>query len=314
MVAVAAALGGGAWWGRRRHDRAVVAAAGLGLLLLAGALVTAFVIPLGIFAVAPHQLRWLWPIAVFVTFAVALAVLRSVPSPVVATAVAVAAVAVLSGLNLPAYNARTGPSADAESIPSARRLLAQLGPLEGKGPVLLETRRVRFADPYLLAVMADLQRRGVEFHVDEPTMIHQVGRSRTADGSERVRVFELDRQDALSTPPGATLVARVVGLTAAQRTEMASLRAQLGRYIQDRGLPLNDAGRAAVAIGALHDVPPSGVIRSAEPFIQGDDFVLLVRRDLATIDPAWRGRFVRYVDLLEEWQKRTVAIYSEPLP
>ncbi len=40
--------------------------------------------------------------------------------------------------------------------------------------------------------------------------------------------------------------------------------------------------------------------------------MLIVRRDLAPIDPAWRDRVARYVDLLEKWQKQTVALFWEP--
>lgn len=299
----------------KRAERPVVAALALALLALGGALLTASVIPLGIFAVAPHQLRWLWPIGTFLAFALLLFVARTVLARVpVTTRVAGlgALVLVAALLALPTYNPRTGPTADAESIPTARRLIAQLGPLEGKGPLLLDTRGIRFAEPYNLAVMADLQRRGIEFRVDEPVMIHQLGPSRAADGTERGRLLQRDRDEAFVTPPGATLIARVEGLTPAGRAELRRLRDEVAAYVESEGLRLNAKGRAALAIDALHDFPASGELHAAEPFIRGDDFVLLVRKDLAPLDPAMRPKIERYVDLLEQWQKHTVAIFLEP--
>jgi hypothetical protein len=160
--------------------------------------------------------------------------------------------------------------------------------------------------------MADLQRRGIEFRVDEPVMIHQLGPSRAADGTERGTLVQRDRDDAFVTPPGATLIARVEGLTPAGRAELRRLRGEVAAYVESEGLRLNAKGRAALAIDALHDFPESGELHAAEPFIRGDDFVLLVRKDLAPLDPTMRPKIERYVDLLEQWQKHTVAIFLEP--
>lgn len=57
LVAVVAA-------GRRRGDRAVVAPAAVALVALPLAVWSASSIPAGGYGVAPHQLRWLWPLAV----------------------------------------------------------------------------------------------------------------------------------------------------------------------------------------------------------------------------------------------------------
>jgi hypothetical protein len=301
----------------RRRDRELGMAAGLSLALITAAVVTSAVIPLGVFLVAPHQLRWLWPIGAFATFALLLALIRTagraVPTTVV-VAVLTAVVTVLAVLNVPTFNARSGPTADAASIPPSRRLQARLAPLEGKGPLLLDTSGVRFADPYHLAVMAELQRRGIEFRVSDEGMVHQLGSSRRADGTERGSVLVRDREAALVTPPGATLVARVLGLPADQRADMERQQQEIAAYVADHGLPLNAQGRIARRLGALDGVTDAGVVAHPELFVQGSDFGLLVRRQLASIDPAWRPRIARYLALHERWERGTIAVFLAPLP
>lgn len=318
LAVLAALLVAGVVVGRRR-DTPLTAAAGLALLLVVTATATATIIPYGIFGIAAHQFRWLWPIAVFTTFAALLAVLRLATARgarTPAAAVLVALVALLSLLALPSHNPRTGPSYDADTIPTARRLLAQLGPLEGKGPLVVDVEGVRFADPYNLAVMAELQRRDVEFRFLDEGMGHQFGPSRMADGTERGRIFQRDRDNVLTPPPpGSTLVARVVGLDEDGRAERDRLRAEVATYIEETGLRLNAAGRDAWDVEDIRDFGPRDeVLRTAEPFVFTDTFAEVVRRDLITVEPAWQDRFERYAALLERWQRHTVAIYYEPTP
>ncbi len=316
LVVLLGVLAGVAALAFRRRDTQTGSAAGLGVIVVVAAWGTAVIIPVGVFAVAPHQFRWLWPIGAFTLFAVVLAVARGNASrltPSVACAALTAAVAVLAAFALPTYNVRSGPTAEADQIPAARRLLAQLGPLEGKGPVVLDTNGIRFEDPYSLALMVELQRRDIEFRVEDSGMVHQLGPSRAADGSEEGRIVQRDRDDVFVTPPGTTLVARVLGLSPAERAERDQLRAEISGYIETRGLQLNAAGRSATMVDKLADFgDPGAVLRQPEPFVRGDDFVLLVRRDLAPIEPAWRARFQRYSELLERWQKNTVALFWMP--
>lgn len=303
----------------RRRDGGGRCALALALVLLAAALATASIIPVGVYGLAAHQFRWLWPIAAFTTFALVVTAGRATAvrvgaAPVVALLVVVTVA--LAGLTMPTYNAATGPTADADAIPTARRLLAQLGPVEGRGPVVMETRNLRFAEPYNIAVMAELQRRGVEFRVADDGMIHQLGRARAVDGSERARLVQRDRDDVLAPPPAGTiLVARLVGLTAAQRAERDRLRVEVERYVEEEGLRLNAAGRRVRARGGIADFGPAGTVRRVpEPFVIGDSFVRLVREDLVDLEPGARPTIERYVDLLDRWNRRTVALYLEPLP
>jgi hypothetical protein len=127
----------------RTAFNAVVTAAILVLLGLA----TAARSPDSEFGTPSYQLRWVWPVAAFVWFAIILGVVRRVaarPSRSVAVTVALSLVTLLAvGANLPTSN--QGTNVPSRSEPIARALLAQLGSLRAQSPVRFETfgKRVR---------------------------------------------------------------------------------------------------------------------------------------------------------------------------
>ena len=99
-------LAGCAWVARRRSDRDSLLAIVTGGILLVTAVVTAAKSPITAFgAYSPHGLRWLWPLAAFVFFAVVVTLVRRVaahPRSVIVVVGALTLVAVvLAGLNLP---------------------------------------------------------------------------------------------------------------------------------------------------------------------------------------------------------------------
>ncbi len=310
LAAFAAVLAASIAMSRRRGDHPATAAAAWAMLVAAVGLATASILPVSVRVAPPHQLLWLWPIGAFSVFALGLRIAGRLPRP--GTALLCAAVAVLAVATLPTYNARSGPTADADDIPVARTLVEPLSAIEGIGPVILDT-HVRFADPYQLAVMADLRRRNVDFRVEEPGMAHQVGISRRVDGTERWRVVQRDRDEALTTPPGGQLVSRVLGLTAAERHEMARLRSVVAADVDRRGLRLNSRGMAAAAAGDLGSFPdPKAVWPHPGGFVDLDEFVLIVTHRLTDLDPSVVADYTRYAELLRRWQRHTVAIFLVP--
>jgi len=112
-LAVVGGLLVGAWRAASRRGVAPAAgAAATGLVVLAFSLLGAASMPVGVLdVVGAHQMRWLWPVAVFLTFALALAVTagqgrwsgreRVVPLLVVATVT-------LGALNRPSINSGAG--------------------------------------------------------------------------------------------------------------------------------------------------------------------------------------------------------------
>lgn len=193
----------------------MVAVAGLALATAYVALATS---PVNYIAVAVHQMRWLWPIAAFLT-AAALAVLLSAarswaPAPAHRLAVAAVAVAavVVALANLPTHTSRApGPTDTADHLASGVELMAQLGALEGRGTVLYDTSTLVFAEPYSGMTFAEMQDRGIPFVFDDEVSVRQFGEGRRHDGSADVRVWQVEGRTAHDVPPGAERLAFVEG-------------------------------------------------------------------------------------------------------
>lgn len=304
---------------RRRDETALTLAATAGVVFAAGVVATV-VMPYGPFGVvAPHHLRFLWPVGAFVTGAVAISLGRALPRSIrqhrSATGVLLATCAVVALANLPTWSAETGPLVDADSIPVVRSLMAQLGPLEGSGPLLIDFSTLRFAEPYSGPLMAELQRRGIEFRtIDEPT-VRQVGESRRAgvDVTSMLVIREGDAADA--TPRGWERIAFVPGLGSSQRTELDDATAAVAELIAGGRLRLTADGRDAARRGflpvtndQLDAADPDGeaVVASGELFVLFDSELL----ELAPTDVQLVGR---YVELQRRWDRFTVAIFLVPL-
>lgn len=301
----------------RRGDqgRPAAAASGLALVAVAASLVTAARLPIGTLGLAAHQLRWLWPVGAFLAFAVVLALAGAVRHPAVPAGLAAVAVA-FGALSLPHHNARQGPSADAAAIPPTVELLRGLDRLDVAGPVLFDERGLRFAEPYSVAVMADLQRRGIEFRVADPVLAHQLGPSRhVEDRGALPRLVQRDGDASFTSPEeGAELVSRVVGLRPAERREMAALRTAIAEHVAGTGLRLDADGRALQRLGAYGAFAAADgpVVRDADGIIASGDLIRALREDVIHVDPAWRPRFERFAALQDRWNRHTVALWLVP--
>jgi hypothetical protein len=193
--------------GGRGEEPALVAVVIAGSTVLL-ALVTTAVIPIGELGFAAHAVRWLWPVAVFVTGALVLALLRP-RWTLVGSFVAAVGFAVLA---IPAHRQEPGPSAgpssaDANAAPVFRDLLPQLDVLEGRGTLLVEIEGLRLYEPYSTPLMLELERRGIPFVVDHPWSVRQVGEGRRFDGDADAVVYIADGPAAEQPRPGAERVA-----------------------------------------------------------------------------------------------------------
>ena len=315
---VAVALAACGLWGARRRDRSAVAAVAVAAAAVAAGLVTAASLPVGFLGIAPHQFRWLWPLAAFTVLAVAAAAagagVRSSRTATRVTAAATAAVVVLAAWNLPTHNVGAGPADDDWAIPVVRRINEQMVALEGEGPLVIDMRGIRFAEPYSGPVMAELQRRGIPFVVDDEGMVRQLGPSRrAAPGDRRLLIREGDgTQEA---PPGARRAVLVEGLDAAGKAELAQLRAEVvGTLRALGGVPLNERGRAALAGGdlpVLASVPaPPGP--EPEALLASRELAFLVEHDLLERVAGRRAVFERHTALQRTWDRETVALFVAP--
>jgi hypothetical protein len=311
LLVVAGLLVAGAVAARRHGDREVLTAvmtAGFALVL---AVVTADQLPWNAFGAPNYQLTWLWPLAAFVVFALAAALVRRVEVPErrarrLAGGV-VALTAVVAVANLPASN--QGTTARVGTQPVAKDLLRQLDRADLPPDALLQCYE-RVQDPYCEAVMAHLQRRDVDFVSEDPSVIRQLGVPRRFDGDDAAsRIVVLAGEHAQFTPEGSTRLAVHLGLDDRDREELRRLREDLERRVTDVGLRLNVRGRSAVRRGTVRDVEQD---LDVEDLFGRRQLVILVRDDLLAFDDEDLARRVeRYVDLQERMDDDSVVIYTD---
>src|SRR4029453_11701852 len=144
---------------------------------------TAAETPTSEFGTIAYQVRWLWPVGAFVTFALLVAVIRLWrPSPAQAwwPAAGLAAVAFLAAAaTLPAAN--NGTTAPPSTYPVARDVTDALAHADLPARVQIGCGEGVF-DPYCEAVMAELQDRGTAFVVDDHIGWRQLGDGRRSPG------------------------------------------------------------------------------------------------------------------------------------
>lgn len=317
FAAAAGALGGlavvlvGGWWLSRRRDRTAAWAfvtAGVAVVM---SITTVSRVPrTGPFAVAPHMVHSLWPVAAFTTFAVLAALARSarqLERPIALGLVPV--VAVLAAVNVPT---RPTPSSttDAWAVPAVRALDRQMGGFEHRR--VLYDRVAGFLDVYGPAMLAELRARGVAFKVTDPFLERQLGPSRVYNGHNAdVRMFiRTDAQDLLMAP-GAQLVARYDGLSPSEQRERDRLAGELAAEIDAHGLRLTALGRRRLPL--LGGLARQVLTRTFDgpTLIASGDLVAAWRYHMLDLDPVTADRLARYTKLVT--RSRRVVVFAAPL-
>ena len=216
LVGLALLVGARSAW--RRGDRSAVAASTTALVALVIAVPAAAQSPLGSFGLSPHQFRWLWPFGAFVALTLASGAIswfrdRAPRSWGTRAGVGIAVATGLVALaNVPAYNDPVTPNSTQSAIPVVHALASQFGSLKGGGPYLIDHLYVGFADPYSVALIAEMQRRGVPFVTAVPSLARQYGENRRIhlpNGEVESLVLAVG-PSAEATPSGLRLVARYV--------------------------------------------------------------------------------------------------------
>jgi hypothetical protein len=313
LVALAGVLAVAGIVDRRRHaDRDGLPAAVVALVALGAAWATTAVLPVGLLGVVPHQFTWLWPVGVFASFAIA----RGLVPERVALVGGLVATLVLAVAALPSWNARSGPSADAGSIATAKALAARLD-VGGADAVWFDPSGLRFAEPYSTVVLLELQRRGVEVRVTDAVLARQVGGSRRVSASAATRLprlIEREGDAAVTTPAGASVAARVRALDGDEKAELDALEDEVGAFIAEHGIRLNERGRRFQRGNGLPALRTAGtVLRDPAQLLGTAELNRIITDDLAAgIPPAWQPKLARYAELREAWNVRTVAIYRFP--
>jgi hypothetical protein len=206
LAAIAALLGASAWMARRREDGAGAAVAVVAGVAVVLALATAASLPVSeALGIAPHQLRFLWPIA---AVAAVLPLAALLPRHRVVTVVSAAVAVVLAVATVPAMNAEAGPSADVAARPVVAEVVDQVEAWATANPdrvLYFDGRSVPFAEPFSGPLLLELQRHGIAFEVDDE-FSYQVGPRRRGPGqaTDQVRIAI---GAGVAVPPGAERVA-----------------------------------------------------------------------------------------------------------
>jgi hypothetical protein len=210
-----ALVGAVVWAVRAGRGRVATMVAMAGVALVTGFVALA-ISPVNQVALAMHQMRWLWPIAAFLTAAGltwVFSVARSRPPVHRGLLIGAAAAAVLvAAANLPTHDSKApGPTDTADHLASGQELMSQLGTLEGRGPVLYTWNWLRFAEPYSGMLFAELQDRGIPFVFDDEGLIRQFGEGRRHDGTATLRLWLVEGPATLEVPEGVERVALADG-------------------------------------------------------------------------------------------------------
>jgi hypothetical protein len=119
-------------------------------------------------------------------------------------------------------------------------LRSSLDRLDVRGPVVIDLKRESFADHFTYTMLAELQRRGVEFTFP-PGDVNRArfGRERCEHGTSPQRLVLADGVASLSPGPDETVLAQVDGLTAAEHEEHAAVEAEFGDLLRDGTIAVN---------------------------------------------------------------------------
>lgn len=301
-----------AYRAHRQRDPGGVWGSAVAALAIALALLTLVPIPVGPSGFGQHQVRWLWPVALFGWLVVVLPWVRGRRwTPLVLTLVTV----FLGVVALPTHRQVAGPQSDADAVSVLRDVSRQLDRAEVQGPVLFaeaDLVRMSIYEPYSTALMLELDRRGIDVVVDESGQARQLGGDRWHPERARARMVLLQGDRADDTPRGGRRVASTRGLDARERLELDGVVQELTVELESRRLTLTDEGRALAQRGAFVGIEGDG---SVDGSMALDFRTLLYALEVHAIDetdPSLEA-LQRYAELQRRWDRQTLSVYLVPV-
>lgn len=228
LAVVALATTGLLWLLVQRGFTAHVAAGAISAASIAAAVATMLVMPIGALGLAPHQMRWLWPISICWWFWVGSTVVALIRVPVVTGRrrgewAALVAAAIGVALCIPAYTTDAGPFAQRQASATVRSMIDQLQHVTLPGPTLFDVTNLRFAEPYSGPLLATLLGEGQPLRLSDEGFIRQLGEGRRASGTEGSRLVLREGAGALEAVGDEQRIVFVDGLTPAQSAELIDL-------------------------------------------------------------------------------------------
>jgi hypothetical protein len=294
------------------------------LVLLVVAIGSLSISPLGPLGLTPHQMRWLWSLSAFVSIVLAWGAVEALrphvasrsqvrPQLVSGIAVAVAAIGVVA--NLPAFIQPAGPETAQElvapSVELAGRLDVALGEASIEGPTLVRTDNLRFAEPYSTVTMAALRRADVDFRVDAPGWIRQLGNARAA-GNDTTRTIEVwEGREALEPRDGMELLVRVSPLDASSVEALRRGEVSMAVWFATNPLELTDEGARDLAEGryGLTADELDDAVADPSVFVAGGLAAALVRGGAVVLPDDVAADFAATATLRDEVGLDTVAVF-----
>ena len=316
LVVLVAALGLALWWAWRRRDRLSSSALATALFVTVLTVVATTAMPVGIFGVLAHQVRWLWPIGVFATFALALSVARGLGKNSLGRGAAAffgGALLVFSIWNLPTHRLPGGSGNDPVTVDVVGKLDKAMDAVEGKGTVLFDVSGLQVFQGYTTPLQAELQRRGIPFVVgNDPSIFRQLGDNRRDNGQADVRLFLKQGQAARAPQPGATRIALVDGVPADQRRELDDAWGAVQTLIRDHGLQLRPEADAA-APGSPEAAAAQAITEAPHAVPDPDLLFAAIQANLLDQSPDERAAFVRWASLQQQADNLVVAAFLAPV-
>ena len=201
---------------RRSDERYLVPGYWTLAVALATGAITLVITPIDILGLSPHKARWLWVVGAFATYMLLMAVLASLHERnrqrLLGVVGAVGAVALIA--TIPTYYNPSGPVYFTAAEPAIADLRAQVDEYFSSDPdapeaVVFDAEGMGFAEPYTSPVMAQLAASGVEFSVEDRSLVRQIGNGRQASDADGALplVYVRAGQQALDDPPGAIRIA-----------------------------------------------------------------------------------------------------------
>lgn len=216
LVVLVVALSLLLWQCVRRRRRAAAALLLVSLVGVVTALATTMVMPAGVLGLAPHQLRWLWPISVLTMLSLANAFDELFVGSRLGSRRRLRLAAALGGalvlLNLPVHLSDLGPSDSRDANDAIRSLMDQLDDVRLPGPTYFDGSTLVFAEPYSGPVLAALTQADQPIRAGDASFARQLGEHRRRRNDERF-ALQVREGDAARVPlqEGETELAAATG-------------------------------------------------------------------------------------------------------
>lgn len=222
-------------WSRRTDRSALFGAATIATAASAAVLLALTTMIIGVFGVAAHHVRWAFVVALFVHVVLAWAVLAYLGDHVeslrsAATVVPAVLVIAFTVVNLPGFAHDSGPVEDRWARPALNSVADQLENVSIPGPIVYDTTSFNLFEPYSGTVMMLLGDQGIDFRVEDPTWLRQLGDERRADGDEIGRLFQLQGVDVALYDGPACPIARTTASGEVLDDELGAIEEADGRW------------------------------------------------------------------------------------